>query len=68
MRKSIRVVLAAENDLLEVKSDPGAEEPQRLPEAPGAAQSGSAGIFDSGIRNLKIEPWNRSDPLRPPLG
>ena len=29
VRKSIRVVLVAENDLLEVGSDPGAEQPRR---------------------------------------
>ena len=29
VRKSIRVVLVAENDLPEVASDPGAEEPRR---------------------------------------
>ena len=29
LRSSIRVVLAAENDLLEVARDPGAEEPRR---------------------------------------
>ena len=34
VRKSFRVVLVAENDLLEVASDPGAEEPRRSSQRP----------------------------------
>ena len=76
VRKSIRVVLVAENDLIEVASDPGAEEPRRSSPrgAWGGAERfweaarGTGETLDSETRNLKIAPWNRPDRLRPPLG
>ena len=69
---SIRVVLVAENDLLEVASDPDAGGAPRLAEREAErfweAAGGTRETLDSGTRNLKIEPRNPSDRLRPLLG
>ena len=46
LRSSIRVVLAAENDLVEVAGDPGVEE-LRLLRGVGVVQSGSRETLDS---------------------
>ena len=69
VRKSIRVVLVAENDLLEVAGDPDAELARaaaaELPEAPGPVGRRRAVLGNLGLwnRNLKIELWNRYDIL-----